>query len=559
MLKGYEALRALRRDPYVVAASLTANVLGLAVPIAMIQIYDRIIPNAAVETLTALGIGVGLALLAELILRLARGQMLAIAGARFERQAYQDTVAKLIYEDPSRATNDAPGHLINTVSGIDRLRNFHAGDSAAALLDLPFIVLFLGLILLISPPLALVVLAMLMVAFGLAHAMRRQIVHLNAGRQTLDDRRQSFLIETLQRIDVVRSLGAEDFMQRRYERLMAGSARIGANLSIQMQMTQGITSAIGLVAPLITASAGAALVMTDRMSIGALAAVVLLSGRIVQPVLRIEALLVGEQDTKRSLVELERIAVRPQRQSGERALASVDEVTLENITWRAKPDAPPIFENLSLTLRRGECIAVTGAAGAGRSLLLRLLAGDRDPTEGALLVNGHPIQAYQRADVAARIRLVTRRNVLLEGSLLENMADFEPERYRMQALELAQALGLDRFVAQHREGLGFRVGQGGERHLPVAIADTVGIVASLVSSPDVILFDEANTGLDQRHDRLLTEWLAAQKPERIIVLVSHRPSLLAIADRTLRIDAGRLRKSAPAPVLDLRANAKRVA
>ena len=263
-------LSASRRDPSIIIASFGANILSLAIPMAMIHIYDRVIPNLGYETLTALGIMVVGAIIAEVLLRSARRQLLELAAERFERTAYPAAINALLQADPTQENHVSQGHLYRCVTGIERLRTIHVGTSSLDPLDLPFAFLFLCVIALISPVLGLSVFVILAFLFLVLRVARRGVLAHQIRRKDNEERRHSFLAELLRGIGVVKSMRIEDFMLRRYERLLGSAAAISADTARSVQMAQGFTALIGTLAPLLIGSVGAMIVIQGGMSVGSL-------------------------------------------------------------------------------------------------------------------------------------------------------------------------------------------------------------------------------------------------------------------------------------------------
>ncbi|MEM8657041.1 MAG: ABC transporter transmembrane domain-containing protein [Pseudomonadota bacterium] len=543
-------------SPSIVAASLTSNVLGLALPLVMIQLYDRVIPNQGYDTLIVLGIGLAVAIVVDAILKLARGSLMARAGAAYELRSNASAI-RTILTDPS-TERTAPGVLYNELSQIDRVRRFHTGDAGAALLDVPFILLFLIAMLWISPVLGGTILLLMSGVFVAVRLMRRQIVELTNKRIVLDGRRQSFLIETLGGFESVKALGAEGFMERRYERLMAGSAPIGATLAEKVQMTQGVTGAVGLLGPVVTAGVGAYLVMQGQLTVGALAAMVLLTGRIVQPALRLEALLIGDTDVRGLEKALAPLVSPPTAAATPQLRSRIETVTL---ALRGDQDRLSVPDGVltELSLRRGDCVCLNGSEGSGRSSLLAAIAGNRTVDGIQVALNGQPLGSFDQTHRTEKVSFMVRGAAPLSGTLLENLTRFQPERYRAQAMELVGELGLDQFIAHHPKGLDLRLGGVARGELPNSISDLVQIVAGLVANPDVILFDQANAALDQQSDARLLDLLGRLQPEKIIILVTNRPEYRQIANKHFSMENGQLREDRLAPPLDLGRYARQIA
>ena len=530
-------LRRLRRNPHVVMASLCANVLGLALPLAMIHVYDRIIPREGYATLAVLAAGLATAAVADFLIRLARGRLMAAASSRFETEAYRRAFSNLLQQG-TRLNDISPGALHDHMESIERVRKHHASEAASAMLDLPFIVLFIAVMALISPLLGVSVCALALLSMGVVWFQRRKILKLNTFRQTRDQQRHSFLMEAIDGVEMIKSLGIEDLMQRRYERLMSVSAAITHDLSRRVTLTQGITSSIGLMAPVLMAGVGSFLVISGQMSVGGVAASVLLTGRVIQPMLRIEALLAGEADVKRSEKQARELLQADAPRSAIKKIARIDDIALRGVTIARQATEDPLFDNISLSLRRGDCVALVGEDGCGKSTLLSVLAGRTRPTSGSVHINGLAIDEIDPDAFCDRISTLSPDYTMLEGSLLENLTAFDVPRHQKRAFKLAEELGISSFISRHSDGLSLQVAARNANSLPKAIHDGVVLISGLVRCPDVILFDEANVGLDRNIDQNMLNVLRRRIPDAIVVMVTHRPSYMSLANRLIRINDG---------------------
>ena len=524
-----------RRTPSVILASFGANLLSLAVPMAMIHIYDRVIPNQGYETLTVLGLVVFGAIVFEITLRTARRYILERAAERFESTAFPAALKCLMTSDPARTNPQSQGELYRSVMSIDRLRGAHVGETSMALLDLPFAFLFLAIIALISPVAGLSVFLILSVAFLVLRVARRRVLAMQFMRKENEARRHSFLTDTLRGLDVVKGMRIEDFMLRRYERLLGSSADISADTAKSVQLAQGFTAAVGTLSPLLIGSIGALIVIQGDMTVGALAAIVLLTGRIIQPILKVEAFLAGRENVKQDRQDLEDILAYPVAQSGAAKLGRIETLKLCGVTTGETSARGVGFQNATLELQSGDCLAITGADKRTLSAFLRLLAGELPIEQGTIEVNGRSIFEYPIEDRQARIRLFSPENSLIEGTLIDNMTVFRPRLYRDRAVELAQQIGIEKDISQSPDGFALRVGPGAKAVLPKSLSDAALIVSGLVTDPDVILFDEANAALDREIDQALLAILEAGRFDRITILVSNRPSYLRTATQTLDI------------------------
>lgn len=527
----------MRFDPHILVASLASNLFALSAPLLILHVFDRVIPYQSTPTLAVFALAAAAVAAADYAVRSARGHLVAVAGFRFEVGAHRRALDRLLHPgaDLDFARSD---DLADRFAAIGRVRRHHGGDAAMALLDLPFVILFLAAMSLISPQLGAATAALAAVSAAIVWLHRRRIIRLGHARLDRDRRRHAFLAETLEGIEAIRSLGIEPAMQRRYERMMSASVPLTRDLVALVTFTQGVTATLALISPAIVASVGALLVIEGRMTMGGLAAGVLLTSRIIQPVLRLEALVAGERDLRPSLADMTGLLTAPPRAAGTAPVGPVEEVVLDRLAWTPPGASRPLLRGVDLTLRRGDCVAIEGADGAGRTTLLSLIAGFLAPGAGEVRINGRPVAELDPVELSRRVRLLSPDHGVMHGSLIDNLSAFRPAERQEAALALARELGVDRFVARHPEGRGLRLAAGASAALPKSVHDAVVLVSGLADRPDVVLFDEANIGLDHRADAALRGLLARLKPEVILVLVTWRPSLRALADRRFRLEDG---------------------
>lgn len=530
-------LKSVTWDPAILAASLMANLLSLAVPLAMLQIYDRVIPNAAYETLIVLALMVAFALVVDCILRISRTRLLDFFSAQFEQMAYSRAFWSVIMSDPAQGNKMDSGTLVTRLSSVERLRGQRADGAAAALLDLPFAGIFIFVLALLSPIVALTVLITLAIAFFVLTYLRKRIDEARSTRLEIEARRYSFFSEVLSGMRSVRALRIGELMSRRQEQILGTSAQQTQELARRIHQAQGFTAAIGNATPVVTAVAAGYLVLAGEASIGVLAAVVVLSGRVVQPVLRVEGYLSSLENTRQAETDLSNLTDIPLRPSGDLPLEKVASFALRNVSTAPDPEFGIAMRNLDITLETGDCLLLRCDDPVVLSVAERLLMGELTLDKGWIEVNGRAMELYDLADRQDRIRVLSENAQLLEGSLFENICAFRPEAFRNTALQLASDLGLQKVMRQNPRGLQARV-QSDSNGLPQSAQRIAANICSLVTMPDVIVFQTANSGLDFETDQLLLNWLKNKAPESILILATNRPSYMALATKTLDLSHG---------------------
>ncbi len=538
----------LHADRSVISASIVINVLALALPIVLLQIYDRVIPNQNQATLFVLGLGLFVAVFLEMLMRGARARLMSYAGARYEVNKTTALVHQFLHADITEIERSPVGVHVNHLNSVSKIREFRGGDAACAVLDLPFSFLFLAVVAWIAPTIALVLVVMMVASISASRRLTKSSEALSSQRAELEGRRHSFLIEVLTRIETIKSTEIGAFMERRYERLMKASAILTGAHTATNNTAQGVIGAASQLTPVIVGSVGALLVSANSISVGAMAAIILLSGRAVQPIMRLEALVIGDLNTRRLEEDIQGVLDIPVAHRGDLDPGTIDTLSLRNVACIESTEGGHLLTGNNIEIRRGEIIGIKGANGSGKSAIISLMAGQLPPAIGEVLVNGRNIRDFSPSAIAERIALLSQRPALLEGTILENMTRFRPEQFTEEAVEIATKLGMDQFFASHPQGLSMKVRRGVNLGLPSSIIERVSLVSALLGKPSLILFDEANSSQDRESDDLLREYLASRRNEAAVVLVTQRPSYHAICDRLFLIVNGRLMEEDRAPV-----------
>ena len=528
----------------ILVASLTINMLSLAMPIVILQVYDRIIPNSSIETLVFLITGLGVALVIDALLRAARSYMAGWAGARFEHAAGCRAVERLLGAKLDAVETDAVGVQLDRLAAIDALRDFYASQGPLILVDLPFIVVFIALIYWIAGPLVAVPLVLLcligIVALLAGYRLRAAL----RARAQMDERRYSFIVELLAGIHTIKAMAMETLMLRRYERLLEGNARCIYDVTFHANLSQGfglLSSQLTMVA---ISTAGSLMVLNGQLTVGGLAACTLLAGRTMQPLLRAMGIWRQFQATRIGRDRLAEIyALAPEAAP---TMAPMPEITgaieLDDVHFRYEDsaEAPWLLNGISLKVRPGETIGIRGANGVGKSTLLWLIAGALRPERGRVLYDDRDAADHDPRSLRRQIAFLPQQGVLFEGTLMENLTMFGDRATVDEAIESTRALDLDQAVARLPRGFETPVGDSSAETLPGGLRQMIVIARGLLHDRRVMLFDEANTSLDQSADQRLRQRLQQLKGSRTMVLVSYRPSILNLADRVFDFRDGKL-------------------
>ncbi|KJS34468.1 MAG: ABC transporter ATP-binding protein [Rhodospirillaceae bacterium BRH_c57] len=535
-----------RRLPELIAASLFLNVVGLALPLAMLQVYDRILPNQSLATLDALVIGVGVAILLEMLLRQLREGMAAYVSARFEHRGHIESLKRLLSIPMSAYEKEGSGSHLERLAAIDKLRDQFGGRTLLAFVDLPFVVLFLTVILLLGGWLVAVPVGIAVIFVVLSILQARFLRKATEETGIQDERRYNFMLETLAGVHTIKALAAESQMLRRFERLLDNAIDGRQGVALRNGSVQMLGGLFGQVTTVLTVAFGAMLVVDEAMTVGSLAACTMLAGRVAPPIQAAVNAWLRRQTLSTARARLQETFSVPVKTQVDRGnvggLRRTHRGRLDLVgVGHGRRDGRMLIEDVTLTVEPGQSISIRGDNGCGKSLLLWLMTGQVQPEKGVVRIDGVDLASADSYNLHHAIGLLPEQGTLINGTLLENLTLFDRDR-EMAAMQVAEELGLTDIAAHLPQGfdapLGGRIGNV----LPRGVVQRIAIARVLTLDPAIILFDDASALLDGASDQLLTDALNRRKNRRSLVVVSHRPSTLNIADRRYELRDGILQE-----------------
>jgi ATP-binding cassette subfamily B protein len=557
-------------------STLLSNMLALALPLAILQILDRVVSNKSLETLAFMVVGVIVAIVLEEILRSLNGYLTSWLGARFEHNTSVAALDRLMHVPLQRYQQDEPGAHEERILATTKVAEFYSGQALLVLFDLPFVLIFAILIYIIGGWLVLVPIFLLLLfsflIYYFGNWMRKQVRH----RIVQDDRRLGFLTEVLSGIYSVKTLTMESLMLRRYERLQETNSELGEALIRGNALASNMGMLFSQIMIVSVVFVSSWLVINGKMTPGGLSACMMLSVRALQPMrrglsvwMRYQSFVAAHDRLKQvftmpydsnegkpampplsQMLELRNVTLRFE-DAGSMATLAQDKRALYGGVSRNGSNEPGIdpfanlalkselFSDISLKLEAGQFIAILGVSGSGKTSLLSLMNGMVQPASGEILIDGQPLHSFAAGSVFKEIAMLPQTGTMVSGNILENMTMFDSS-LNDEALRIAGKLGLDKIVAGMKHGYETNVGEGVAETLPAGVRQIITVIRALVRKPSVILFDEANISLDMRSDQLLRDYLAELKGTCSVVLVTHRPSLLNLADKIYSLVDGRL-------------------
>jgi len=531
----------------IVVAALGVNILALALPIFVMNVYDRVIPSLSFITLWTLAIGVALALILDVILKLIRTSVLERAGRRIDLKIASSLFRhamgiRLLDRRGGAAT------IASQIRDFEAVRDFFTSSSFVAVIDLMFIGIFVAVLWLIVGPIAVVPLLAVPVVIIIALLAQVPIGASIERVQQLSAKKQLVLVETLLGIETIKSVNGERVMQREWENANAASSLVTSKTKFWSNFAINSTMMIQQAVSVIIILWGVYLVAEGRITVGGLIAANLLAGRVLAPLGNISQTLVRAQQAFKSM----RIISDYMELPSERSDLVSSELTVRQgkISFKGVkltyPEAQvPALTGFSLAIKPGDSIGILGRVGSGKTTFGKLLAGLIQPDEGIILIDGHEIGQYEIAELREGIGYLPQEPEMFTGSILENILIGKPDATEEDINRALYYSGMDYFIAENPEGLKQFVGEKGNR-LSGGQRQSISIARLLIRNPKVLFLDEPTNAMDHSTEAIVTSRLMELNKQGVTLIIStHRHSLTAILDKLLVMDKGKMMLGGP--------------
>ncbi len=517
------------------------NLIGLATSLYSMQVYDRVIPNAGLSTLWVLTIGVLVAMVFELVLKQVRANMVDKACKAIDLDLSDRFFGRALAVRMDQRPNTI-GTFAAQIRLFESVRQFLTATTLFVLADVPFALVFIAVIALIAGPVALVPLLLVPVSILAGLMFIRPIARLTKAHVRESTLKNGLLIESVDGIETLKSLGAEGVFARRWhaltETMGEGETRLKALSGLSSNLTALIqqVSYVGLIA------FGVTQIMDGHLTMGGLIACSIISGRALGPIAQLSSILVQWQHAKSALEGLDGLMALPidgQSPTGEplRPQTCQHQLRLDAVKHAYAPQHETLNVG-ALQIQPGERIAVVGPIGSGKSTLLKVLSGLYKPSSGRAFLDGVDMAHLDPAFVRRHVRHLPQDARLFNGSLRDNLILGQPDPGDEAILQAARATGLDVVIAQHPLGLGLPIAEGG-MGLSGGQRQLVTLTRLLLAPGGVVLLDEPTASLDGGfEDKALSALLQSLQPQDVLVLVTHKISLLKAVQRVIVMDKG---------------------
>ena len=532
--------RRLYRDALL--AAVLINVFALAMPLFSMNVYDRVVPNNAVETLWVLAIGISLVLIFNFVLTTTRAYVVDAASKRVDVQLSAQIMERVL--DLRMESRPASvGSFAANLRSFESVRDFIASASLTTLVDLPFVLLFLVAIAWVSPwmliPPVVAIAAILLVSFWAQARMES----LTLKTFQASSQRNALLVESLTNLEAVKTLNAQGGVQRLWESSTQYIAYMGGKIKFISSGTVNFVQTLQQLVTIAVVVIGVYQVQDASLSMGGIIAASMIAGRCLAPFGQVAGLMMQFHNARTSLNSIDNYMKMPVEHEAEREFVSRPDlrgaIEFRNVSFSYPGSEQASLSGVSFSLRPGERVGIIGRIGSGKTTLEKLVLGLYQPSEGSVLLAGMDARQIDPVDLRRAIGHVPQDPMLFYGSLKHNLLVGAPFADETDMLHAARIAGVDDFAARNPKGYDMLVGERGES-LSGGQRQSIAVARALINDPAILLLDEPSSNLDNQSEAQLKRRLEEASQGKTILLVTHRTALLTLVDRLIVIDGGRI-------------------
>ncbi|MGU3412132.1 type I secretion system permease/ATPase [Enterobacteriaceae bacterium C34A] len=530
-----------------VVASFLINIIALCTPLFVMNVYDRVVPNQATSTLWVLATGITVAFLFDLLLKTLRGRCLDLAGKKTD-MIVSATLFSRITGMAMKARPARLGSFAQNIHEIQSLRDFLSSLTLAALIDIPFTLLMLLVIGLIGGPLVFVPLVAFPLALAVSWAIQKPLNDTIDDTMKLASERQAVLIETLSGLDAIKVNNAQSERQYLWENTLGTLSKKEIKVKTLSTLAMNFTAWLQQFSGVAMIVAGVYLIIDGNLSMGGLIACYMLNGRALVPLCQLSGLVTRYQQAKMTMETTESMMDLPQeRQEGSAPVAREKlegAIAFQEVNFTYPQQKQASLHQVSFAIAPGERVGIIGRSGSGKSSLAKLMIGFYQPDAGEILIDGIDARQIDVSDLRHNIGYVPQDLHLFSGTLRENLlsgAGYVDDDVMLRASRLA---GVHQFARKHPDGYNMQVGERG-LNLSGGQRQAVVLARALLLDPPVLLLDEPTSSMDNTTEEAVRRALVECTAGRTIILVTHRASMLALVDRLIILDRGRILADGP--------------
>ena len=525
----------------VIIVSLFINLFILATPLFTMNVYDRVLPNNAIETLWALFIGFPLVMLFDLLLKILRSHFLGIASKRADTIMSNKIFSHLL-NIKLEARPASTGQFVSRLQSFESVREFFTSATIAAIVDLPFVVIFITVIFFIAGPLAYITIATVVISLLISWYLQRPLKTIIEKSVKEEQIKQTTLIETVSGLEIIKSVKAQNRMKTHWDNSVSRTVHFADKGHFLSQTITYLTAFISQFSNIAIVAGGVYLAKDGEITMGAIIAAMILNGRVIAPISQLVGMIIKFDRTMLSLNNLDEVMNMPVEKENKAYISRPNlkgDIELKDVQFSYKNQNHQTLKDINLKIKEGEKVAILGKIGSGKSTLLKLIMNLYEPTSGSVLVSGLDVRQIDPTDLRHAIGNVPQEPFLFMGTIKDNLTIGEQYISDEELLRVSKIAGLDEFLGKHEAGYDLLVGERGEG-LSGGERQSVTLARALISDPNIIMLDEPTNSMDKQTEKSFINRLQNIVSDKTLIVVTHKTSLLQLVDRVIIMDNGKI-------------------
>lgn len=532
---------------FAIIASLFINLFALISPLFVMNVYDRVIPNNAIETGWALGIGALIAFLFDFFFRTIRGYLIDFAGKKTDilaaNKIYDHVLNIKLSERPKSA-----GAFANILRDFDAVREFFTSATITVIVDLPFTLLFLFFVYQLGGNIALIIIGLIALVVVVGLIIQMSLKKLVRKSMLAGQARHGLLVETIQGLETIKANHADSRFRAGYAEYITNDAVLAKKSRMLSALGVNFATLVQQSASVIIILNGMYLVQSGDMTMGGLIACVILGGRALSPVGQIANLITKYHQASGALKNLDSImnanVERPEGREFLRRPNLSGALSFENVNFSYKNDGNLALQDISFNIEAGERVGLIGRVGSGKSTLAKLILGLYEPQNGVILADGTDVRQIDPSDIRNATAYIAQDIVLFQGTVRENITASNPEATDEEILACAKASGVDDFVSRHPMGYDAPVGEQGA-FLSGGQRQSLALARAMITNPNILVCDEPTSSMDTQAEEAFCDLVNDQAKGKTLILVTHKYSMMQMVDRLILMHQGKIIMDGP--------------
>ena len=539
----FSTMRKIAKIYYlVILATVFINIFVLAIPLFTMNVYDRVLPNKATETLWVLAIGVIVVIVFDFILKLLRAYFIEQAGKRADIRM-SNTIFDHLLNIKLDSKPASTGMFVSRLQSFESVREFFTTATITAFVDLPFVALFIFIIFYIGGDLGYVSLFTAILAIIFSLIMQSPIKDTILKSFQEEQIKQTVLTETVSGLEIIKSVKAENRMRTHWEKSISQTSYFANKAHYLSQVVTYFVSSLAQLSSITIVIVGVLLANEGLISMGVIIAAMILNSRVIAPVSQIASMLIRLDRTIISLKNIDEIMNMPvEREASKHYLSRPyldGDIHFKNVCFAYKEQNFKILNNINMKIKKGEKIGIIGKVGSGKSTLIKLLMNLYETNEGSILVDNTELRQIDPVDLRKAIGYVPQEPFLFMGSIKDNITIGDQFASDEEILKAAKISGVHDFIGKHQAGYDLLVGERGEG-LSGGEKQIVTLARALVSDPNILILDEPTNSMDDLSENIFKRNLKSIIENKTLILITHKPSMLSLVDRLIVINDGKI-------------------